>query len=73
MKPFKREAADQAAHFAAAFVVAYLARTDYLGGLVVGLSLGIVREITEGGNPLSSGSIRDVVFWTLGGTVGGWL
>lgn len=73
MKPIAQEAGDQALHVLAAVVVATLARTDWLGGAFVGLGLGLVREVTEGGNVVSKGSIRDIVFWTLGGALGGWL
>lgn len=71
-----KEARDQAAHFAAAFAVlaiASLLRVQFklLAGAFLGLALGIVREVTEGGNVLSDGSLLDLVFWTLGGAAAG--
>lgn len=77
-----KETRDQAAHAGAAFLVIVLAQL--LGadippgpGALLGLSLGLVRELTEEGeislNALKSafGSTRDLLFWTLGGALGG--
>lgn len=71
MKALKDEALDQTIHFTIAFVVAFIAANSSAGGFLIGLALGLVREITEGRNILSSGSLRDLAFWTLGGTLGG--
>lgn len=68
------ELRDQAAHFAAAFavvIVAGLIADPYASGALIGLALGLVREVTEGGNVLSAGSRRDLIFWTLGGLAAG--
>lgn len=74
MKPPLIELRDQAAHFAAAFVVVVAAgfvADPYVSGAWLGLALGAVREVTEGGNMLSAGSLRDLIFWTLGGLAAG--
>ena len=62
---------DQSAHFLIGLAVAWIATVDPYGGAVVGLSLGLTREVTEGGNILSDGSLLDMCFWTLGGAIGG--
>lgn len=67
-KPLHQEVFDQTIHFTVAALVTLVVHpTHWWGGLVLGLSLGVVREVTEGGNVLSSGSVRDMIFWTLGG------
>lgn len=69
-----RELRDQAAHFGWAFAVviaAGLIANPYASGALIGLALGLVREVTEGGNVLSGGSRRDLIFWTLGGLAAG--
>lgn len=70
------EARDQCAHFIAAVAVVGLA--TLLGatmtpasGMAVGFALGLLREITEGGNVVSEGSMTDMAFWALGGLLGG--
>lgn len=70
------EVIDQAVHFGAAFLI--LAVSTLIGadlgipsGAFLGLCLGLVREITEDGPITSGGSIRDLVFWTLGGAAAG--
>jgi hypothetical protein len=72
----KKQLIDQGSHFLAAFIVVALAA--FLGaeiypasGWFIGLSLGVVREITERGNVLSNGSIIDMIFWSLGGLIAG--
>lgn len=67
---------DQLAHFAAGFgvvAVAHLlgAQVTPFAGAWIGFALGGVREVTEGGNVLSAGSRRDLIFWTLGGLAAG--
>lgn len=62
---------DQSAHFTAALAVVLLSSTStLLPGIIIGLALGLVREITEDGSVLSKGSLTDITFWTLGGAVG---
>lgn len=63
---------DQTAHFGLAFLVVSLARwlgadIPPLAGALLGWAPGLVREVTEGGNVLSDGSILDMVFWMAGG------
>lgn len=68
MKPLGQEVADQATHFAVAMIACVVvAPAEIYQAVFLGFILGAIREVTEGGNVLSSGSIRDVVFWTLGG------
>lgn len=77
----KKELIDQSAHFIAAsvlVVLSYLALSvspTLFGGLI-GFSGGLIREITEDGlkehDPVTSpGSMLDITFWTIGGTVSG--
>ena len=78
MKPFKQEAIDQALHFTVGFIVVWFISQlgfdlNWLQGLFIGLSLALTREVTEGGDIFSPGSLRDEFFWTLGGTIGGLL
>lgn len=79
-KGWAAQLADQGLHFLAAFVVTALVMAVLrpvaeseaaLAGVVLGLALGLTREITEGGDVTSDGSIVDVCFWILGGVVGG--
>ena len=68
MKPFLNEAVDQSLHFcAAAFVVAIVQPPEFWQATFLGFALGFVREVTEHGSPTSAGSLRDLLFWTLGG------
>jgi hypothetical protein len=67
------EIVDQLAHFAAGAVIvtgAVLIPAPWCGGFL-GLVCGLVREITEGGNVLSRGSVIDMIFWTAGGLAAG--
>lgn len=78
MKSLREEILDQSLHFGAAAVVVLLAEMvgqgwiTGVGGAIIGLALGLTREVTEGGR-WGSGSWRDIAFWTLGGLVGGLL
>lgn len=73
MKTFKREALDQAAHFGIAICICIclvLVLIPFRFVFVaICLTMGLVREVTEGGNILSPGSLRDLFFWGLGGFV----
>nr|WP_294850053.1 hypothetical protein [uncultured Sphingomonas sp.] len=74
-KPWYHEALDQACHFLIAYGVVTLlivvgAVFTPLAAAVLGFALAATREITEGGNILSNGSLRDTFFWTLGGLMG---
>lgn len=78
MKSLGREAVDQLAHFVVGASVALLALIFIPGqqifaAVVIALALGAVREVTEGGNILSSGSIRDFIGWGLGGLFAGFI
>ena len=42
-----------------------------IGGAIIGLALGLTREITEDGSILTAGSLLDLAFWTLGGLAAG--
>lgn len=75
---------DQAAHFTVGFLIALICTSNVFAGAIIGISLWLVREFTEWqlkpnhgpapwkghGNIFSSGSLLDLVFWTLGGVVG---
>lgn len=76
-----KELRDQAAHFAASFAIVSLSNLlgggNILSGLLIGLSLGLVREITEEGE-VSIKALRsalhsklDLSFWALGGATAG--
>lgn len=70
-KTLKHEIRDQAAHALIGGVVAaavFIAPAP-LNGALLGLACGAVREVTEGGNVVSKGSVLDMLFWTLGGLV----
>lgn len=64
---------DQAAHFVTALAIAYLAMAypGPVAGAMLGLAMGLIREITEAGPITSAGSVVDLCFWTLGGAVAG--
>lgn len=80
------ELKDQAAHFTVGSTIGLLTGNP-LAGASAALLTGLVREYTEWqlkpdrgrfpwkghGSILSSGSIRDLIVWTLGGLVGGFL
>lgn len=68
---------DQSAHVGIALIAALLAANGIFGGLLIGLSLGLVREVTEEGDlslanlKAALGSRLDLSMWTLGGVIGG--
>ncbi len=69
------EAIDQSTHAFAAFAAISLATVlgasfTPLAGMLLGFALGVVREVTEGGNVASDGSLTDMAFWALGGCAG---
>jgi hypothetical protein len=80
-----KEIRDQAAHFAAGFLIAFLVAANPLAGLIASLSAGLAREFTEWrlkpdhgrfpwagpGSILSPGSRRDLIVWALAGVIGG--
>lgn len=77
MKPLRKEALDQLAHFALGglpVVILSLLGPDQppLNGALIGLWIGATREVTEGGR-FGMGSARDILFWTFGGAFGGWV
>lgn len=64
------------AHLAAAAAVVLIAaipQEPVTSGALIGFMLGVVREVTEGGDVTSDGSLLDVLFWMLGGGFAGWL
>lgn len=65
----KKQVIDQSAHAAAALVIVGIAMSGFgiVSGIVAGAMVGIVREITEGGNIFSKGSMIDVAGWATGG------
>ncbi len=68
-KPWYDQLLDQTAHLlggGAIVTVFFVVPMPYAGAVVGGLA-GILREITEGGNVVSWGSLLDVLFWALGG------
>ena len=68
MKPFRLEAVDQAAHFLAAALIVWAVRPDSIWqSVLLGFICGFIREFTEDGSILGTGSLRDLLFWTLGG------
>jgi hypothetical protein len=73
----KKQLIDQGAHFfiaMAAMAVIFISFSSlpfWLAGGILGLILGLVREVTQhDGFVVSSGSLLDLVFWTWGGSVG---
>jgi len=74
-----RHITDQIAHFAAAFALLMLfAHLGLFGGLLAGLGIGLVRELSEaGGSRIALAEIAphfrkrdpwiDLAFWALGG------
>lgn len=74
----KKEIVDQSAHFLAAIVALLVAsifgaELTVFAGAALGLTFGLIREITEGDPVTSRNSLLDILFWVLGGTVGGYL
>ena len=71
-KPLGEEVIDQAAHLIVAYVLVIIVHPASIGqAAILGLLAGLIREVTEGGEIWSSGSLRDLFFWTLGGLCGG--
>ncbi|MCU0948344.1 MAG: hypothetical protein MUF47_08855 [Porphyrobacter sp.] len=79
-----RHIADQIAHFAAALLILAIASVGTIwAGALAGLALGLIRETAEGVRRMTIASVVtqlckrdsqiDLVFWTLGGAVAGWL
>ena len=71
-KGFLQETLDQLLHFGVALLaVTIIQPFEVWQCAFLGFMLGLVREFTEGGNILSKGSVLDMIFWTLGGFIGG--
>jgi hypothetical protein len=69
---------DQLAHAGAAFLclLPLAIAPNIIGGILSGFLVGLVREVTEEGDPVSIdklraalGSWKDLLGWTLGGLV----
>lgn len=75
MKPLLEESFDQLLHFGIGMVSVFVIDPPSAWqSAVLGLTLGVVREVTEDAeNMLSWGSIRDIIFWTFGGLFGWWI
>jgi hypothetical protein len=72
MKPLGEEVIDQGLHLIVGFVVTILVHPlSIIQCVLCGLTLGLVREVTEDGKIWSGGSLRDLLFWTLGGFAAG--
>lgn len=78
----RKQITDQAAHGAVALGVLSLAATgEPLGFALAGFLIGMVREVTEAGLPVTWSKIKaapvhsdaplDLTFWTLGGLLAG--
>lgn len=73
----KKELIDQSAHFAVAFALLGLITwaPSLLTFMLAGLGMGVIREVTEEGTPVTLeklikgtiGSWHDLVAWTVGG------
>lgn len=76
-----KELRDQALHCAAAILCLLpLVLIPVIGGLVSGFLAGLIREVTEEGDPVSLekvraalGSWKDLCGWSLGGLIVGLL
>lgn len=78
-KELKKQLIDQSAHFAAAFafLALLIATPGWLGAMIAGAGYGLVREITEEGNPVTLAKVKlavtgwnsklDILCWSLGG------
>lgn len=74
---------DQAIHVVAGFGLVLLASGGVFGGLVAGLGIGLVRELSEAGDSrITYEEVKahftkgrdpwiDLAFWALGGAVAG--
>lgn len=73
----RKEIIDQSIHFIIPFLVVVLLGLTPLQGAVVGFLAALVREVTEmqrgGRPPWTRRGLTDIVFWTLGGAVGGFV
>jgi len=67
----KKQIIDQSAHVTAAFVVLMplLVYPHVLSAALTGFGLGLIREVTEGGNVFSPNSLLDMAFWAAGGAL----
>ena len=77
-----KELRDQAAHAAAAVLclLPLAIAPNIVGGILSGFCIGVVREVTEEGDPVSIdklraalGSWQDLLGWSLGGLILGLL
>ena len=77
-----KEIRDQAAHAAAAVLclLPLAIAPNVIGGVLSGFLVGLVREVTEEGDPVSIdklraalGSWKDLLGWSLGGLILGLL
>ena len=72
-----KEVRDQVLHCAAAFIILLPTGPGIIGGIMAGLAIGLVRELTEESEislpALKSalGSRLDLSFWALGGLLAG--
>lgn len=69
MTGWKKEVRDQAAHIVLGALIVAPAVLHPWGAVLSGLSIGIVREITEGYHPFSWRGLLDIAGWTVGGTL----
>ena len=76
----KKEIRDQFAHAGAALLclLPLALLPGYIGGALSGFLCGMIREVTEEGDPVSLGSVKaalhswkDLTAWTLGGALVG--
>ena len=76
----KKEIRDQLAHAGAALLclLPLAIFPGYIGGALSGFLCGMIREVTEEGDPVSLGSVKDALHswkdltaWTLGGALVG--
>ncbi len=77
----KKELVDQTIHFAVPYLVLSLLHLapHLLTYAFAGFVIGLIREITEEGNPVTLPKLRkalqsysDLTFWILGGLAAGW-
>jgi hypothetical protein len=80
MTGWKKQLADQVAHFFLAFVIVYVAQQlgaaiGVPAGAFIGFCYGLLREVTEWQcghrDPFTPRGLLDISFWTLGGAAGG--
>jgi hypothetical protein len=77
-EPHLPEVKDQLAHLIIAFLTIVILSPTILTGALAGFVIGMVREVTEEGGPVSFKTVRaalgswpDLAFWTLGGALAG--